>query len=78
MVQEVTLKNTKNDILDAYHAALKEIKTLKERSAKEIQQANQQEAIVKVGGAFCSVHVVLGAAGAMSMSAEWLLMSTKA
>lgn len=50
MVQEVTLKNTKNDILDAYHAALKEIKTLKERSAKEIQQANQQEAIVKEAG----------------------------
>ena len=34
MVTEVNLKNTRNDILTAYHEALEEIKTLKQKKCQ--------------------------------------------
>lgn len=46
MVKEITIKNTKNDILDAYQQALKEIKIIKEQSAKEIQNINKKKTVV--------------------------------
>lgn len=45
-MKEISTKNTKNDILSAYHEALAEIEALKAKSTKQLQESHRQSGVV--------------------------------
>lgn len=47
MTTEISTKNTKNEILDAYHEALREIRELKKQSKTELKKEQEKQEVIR-------------------------------